>query len=376
MLTFALLQVALLAAPAADVDRDPVVVFVLSPKGVAAGVTSRIVAGLDDSLKRWTSLHAVPAERVGVSLPELRACPAATRIACWVERVTASAKSPGRGYILAVGVLPVDGRQARVSAILVDLGSSRGVEQSVVHVAGSTVDLVARLRAHLEGLVRDRLRGAFERTGHWRPSGTLVVRADLAGATIELDDRVVGVTGSAPLTLEHVPAGTHQLAVRRDGAEVVPYEVAVSVGAVTELEVEVPRVLNPVRRGLFWSGVAVALAGVVIVAASPAAADSNPAVCVLRDGADPDACPTAGGPSTGRFDGGYPAAGAEGYHRQGVPLIPLGVSLALAGATWTTAAELWGDVEDAPWWGVLLGAAVGGAAYGIGHALDRVGGPQ
>lgn len=370
-------------------ERSPMIVLVLSPKGVGSGATSKLIDGADRALRENTGLRAIPSDRAGVDAARLRACPHETRLACWIRHIdearVRSDASPA--YLLVLGVLPFPDGGDQVTALSLDVAMAKQIlsDRGATAVDAATVrgaptrlntDDVVAVDAYFSSLFDRQLRGAFERSGHWRPYGSIAVRSNRAGAVLELDGRTVGLTGEGLVQLDGVIGGDRTVVARFGDGDPVHREVVVHAGQQVEVTFEFATATSPVRKGMFWGGVATGVAGIVLLAASPAFADGRPAACIVRPGADASACPTGGGPTLSSYDGALPATSVEAVTSGGALVIPLGAALAAAGATWATAAQFWGEPDTHPWWGLVIGVGLGAAAYGIGAALDPAGAPE
>lgn len=176
-----------------------------------------------------------------------------------------------------------------------------------------------------------------------------------AGAEVELDGQSVGESCAGVLRLTGVRAGTRRLRLRgRDGS--VREEVLL-VPATGRYAVEWRDEPDPrgwLRPGALYGGLTLVAAGsAVVLSAAVAAPSSTRHLCA------------------GPADAG--CGGAE-FTRLGgtIPLAPLGLGLALAGATWL-AGVVAADGAEPEWWvlagGLVLGAGVVLAGAATGSSL-------
>lgn len=206
----------------------------------------------------------------------------------------------------------------------------------------------AELEAFIERLFEDKLSRVFERAGVKGRFGRIQLRpGEEDSAWIILDGRKIGRLDGAT-TIRNVPPGDHRLRLEEEGLESFEGEVQVPPGERVSLRpvlrAQVWEYTPLSRQVLLWTGVGVGLVGVGLAALS--FADDEAGLC-------------AGAACSDRT---FRAFG-------GVPLLPLGYSLAGAGAAWSLGSLL-GSERDVPWIELVSGLVVFGAAFGLSVALD------
>ncbi len=261
----------------------------------------------------------------------------------------------------------------KISGVLIDLteaircADAGGDDETLADCAAQHA-LVATSLGHpdADSLVREVFRPALERSGHWEPYGSIAVEIAPRDAVISLDGKPLGriddtarVEGVRPgqrkLVFEHPQSPAQEVGVEVKRGELAAVSVA--------FPVEPP--LHPARTITIWSGAAVGAIGVGLLIWAAVASANDSSVAAYCFGGDD--CPT-------RFRTFSQLTDDEGDHsglpHGGVLAIPLGYSIAGAGATFSLGALLIGDDDELPWIAWIAGAVVGGLAYGISAALN------
>jgi hypothetical protein len=234
----------------------------------------------------------------------------------------------------------------------------RAVLGSVQLRASSVDELNRRLPAALSDL-----QDVFRRLGHDRPFGSIAMRGPPTGATLSLDDRVLGAT-AGDTTVVGVRAGSRTLKLEHPEFESAAYDLRVQPSRVTTLDVALiprasasSRTLRDVTR---WTGVATVAAGIGVLAY--AATRPSPTIVCFSDCGNDGGFIGSGGPN-----GGLGPATTEG---RGVLLAPLGGALVGAGLGWSVGTLTFERRADVPWLSWLIGAGAGAAIYGVASALE------
>ncbi|HSN96972.1 MAG TPA: PEGA domain-containing protein, partial [Candidatus Nanopelagicales bacterium] len=108
--------------------------------------------------------------------------------------------------------------------------------------------------------------------------GVLVVRSPVAGATVVLDGRPIGVVPAEA----SVRAGTHTIRLARDGYEDASTTAILRAGERKEVSIPLERTRPLVARWWFWTGIGVAvvggavLTGALLTERSPSRGDIPP----------------------------------------------------------------------------------------------------
>ena len=231
----------------------------------------------------------------------------------------------------------------------------------------ATVDSPGSLRAYLTHLFEVTLRPELERSSHWRPYGTIAVRANVAGAAIRLDDRDIGETEAGTTRLEAISPGRRTIAVVHPGFQAFEKVVELQPGETKKVDAELIAVPDQVAVGariaVTWSGVAAGVAGVALVAYAVAKPKAYATCIELMEGACEGSDELA---RFGRIDPGLHSS-PNGH---GLPIAALGYSLLGMGATWSLATLLFDSDQRPPWYELAAGLVVFGATLGLSYALD------
>lgn len=247
-------------------------------------------------------------------------------------------------------------RLQREQRALLDAGAVTRPESFAVRM-GQDADL----RAGLERLLTNDLRGLLDQMGAWEQLGRIRLRANLPDAEIRLDDALVGRTRVGDVILADVaPSVLRRVSLTLPGADVVTREVEVRPGAESFLEVELSRRTGSVVRSVtLWSGVGALALGAVFSVAAAVAAPQNQGTCITLDGG----CGVAW-KRFGRSSNGAALVSTADYAGSGPALLPLGYSLGLTGAVWLTSA-LWLEEDVPAWLPLAVGAAAGALSYTV-----------
>jgi hypothetical protein len=293
-------------------------------------------------------------------------------------------------YLLVLSNVTSPGQPDRMSALMLDTDLALGLfhaadrnreawqDELEARVASAAVLLEVRrreihgpddARAFMRELVTGLLREPLQQAGHYEPYGRIEIACDVEGAAISIDGTTVGVTGEDPLVVGHVRPGTHAIEVTHAERRPFTETILVATGETAQLDARLalldssPAVIA--GRVVFWSGIALSVAGAVLVSFAIAAGDPELKTACFDEG---DGTCTGGssfttlGASTG--DDTDPVD----VNPPGVLTAPLGYSLIGAGAAFSIG-SLFED-SGVPWISLAAGLVIGGAAYGLSAALD------
>ncbi len=249
--------------------------------------------------------------------------------------------------------------QERVESAVAEQAVLTSTPRRDLAEAGAAADL-------LERLVSVDLRPALEQQGHWEPWGTIALEVDSTEPLeLALDDRTIGTTAPGLNELSNVRPGRHTIRLRNPNYADAEIAVEVARGARAELSPELvlthhePTVLRPVTE---WSGLLLVLSGAVIATFAAVRHDGKVnTVCFQGSECSHDGFTTFGY----RADAGDP----NHVNPPGVLMLPLGYSLATAGATWSLGTLIFGGPDDVPWIQWIAGVVLGAAAYGLSAGL-------
>jgi hypothetical protein len=383
-------------------ERGVLEVVLLTPFPDASLGVGRIVEHLDAMLRARTTLRAVdrardPRDLVGSNLARVvrvvRADVDPAAVAARPDRFDAATYVEAKRTTEAVLILALtvvgQGESTRIVPAVVQVAPALDALVSVQRGASSAESSEQRLqreqlalldagavvrpesfsvrvgqegdlRAGLDRLLTNDLRGLLEQMGAWEQLGRIRLRANVPGAEIRLDDALLGRTREGDVVLADVaPSVRRRVSVTLPGSDVVAREVEVRPGAEAFLEVELSRRTEGVAQSLtLWSGVGALALGAAFSAAA-AAAPQTAGTCITRDGQ----CGVAW-KRFGRSTDGAALVTTADYAGQGPALLPLGYSLGLTGAIWLSSA-LWLDDEVPAWVPLVVGVAAGALSYTV-----------
>jgi len=327
----------------------------------------RLIEVIGAEIARHAPMALVSAAELGLDPYELERCNEAGSLACWLRASQRHVEGgPGLArrtpsFILVVSVRPTKDERADVTAMLIPL--SRDRQQQVSRVSGrdeALEDAIFQESVALDGEV------VVDNLGSWRalaasfgtklagrihaPPGSVSIVASRPGLEVVLDNVDQGTLGAdGKVELRFVPIGRHSLALidPRDRFVHDPVIVDVETATVTVVDAILRERSSTVST---WGGLGLAAAGAALVVYG-LAAPRNTDICLA-------AC---GRPRFVTF-------GEGGGQRSSVMIVPLGYSLALAGATWAASPDLFDDWSTYPWLQLGLGLAVGAASYAISAA--------
>lgn len=321
------------------------------------------------ALRRLASVGAwrpITTSEAGLQLDR---CPGELRLSCtarsaqaapWFFEITRSADR----WVL--GLLDTKGAIARYEATDRSAPGAEATLEAEIR-AQDRVLVTGSPGAPIEEVIEVLLEAARPRlvaSGVWAESGTLKIRAP-AGLEVRIDGVRVANTGEDGGVVERVAAGAHRVELSDPLGRYSDPGAAVIVagGAIVEHDPGLTTGAAPMLRGAtVLGGVALGLAGASLltwVALSPTDVEVL-SVCPAEQ------CTKSGAGfrrSSELLEGGDPTA------PRGPLVAPLGYSLLGAGLTMVGGTLLIGDEWEVPWLAWLLGAAVGGAAYGLSEAF-------
>jgi hypothetical protein len=354
-------------------EQQPLVLVVNSPGQQLAGLRlSEIIELADEAAAEVSDFDIVNLD-VGSCLDPLRA----NELFLCLTEATLTSLGESTPYLMVLSIRPVP-EGDRVVTSLVDLeraqrylrdkdAESRIIDESIaVNVDPEIVASEEKLREYLHRVFADRFRIELTKSEHWRPYGTIEIRAEISNASIQLDEREVGNTMKGSTRLEGIRAGRRTVAITHPQFEKMVQVVDVRAGEIATLSpVLVPlpdRVVTYSRTAVVVLGAASSIAGVSLLAYA-AAKPKRHANCIeLEAGACEGSTEFARfGDSEGLFaspNGGGPS------------IAPLGYSLLGMGATWSLATLLFDSPDRMPWYELAAGVAVFGASLALSYALD------
>lgn len=357
--------------------RTTSVLLVSTPRGMdhAAG-SSALIRETARILEASSGLRVLSVEQSGVDLETVARCPATALLGCMVRLVAAGPTPPA--FLFVLSAHPIRSGKMRLSLLAIDVPSSlaliaRGGDadqlEDAIFASGASgepeeldPDRIEDLRSFLASQLDGRLRAALERRDEWAPFGAIELDGAWAGAPLNLDGRVLGVTTGETIRLEDLRPGARRIVV---GAGDDTFEVTVAVERGRNTRVLVERTSRRSTSLVSWAGLGVATAGVVL--ASIAAVTTTGQLesrCLLRSATTEPSCAAVGFATT-RFDtSAAPAVDARALNPPGVALVPLGVSLVVAGGVTALGPQLF-DHDLTPVISTVAGVALGVAAYGL-----------
>jgi hypothetical protein len=293
-------------------------------------------------------------------------------------------------YLLVLSNVTSSDRPDRMSALMIDTDLALGLfhaadrrrdawqDELEARVASAAVLLEVRrkeisgpeqARAFMRELVTELLRKPLEEAGHYEPYGRIEIACEVEGAAISIDGTTVGVSGSEPLLVGHVRPGTHVVDVTHQARRPFNGTIVVETGATAKVEAELalletsPAVIA--GRVVFWSGIALSVAGAVLVTFAIATQDRDLKTGCFDEG--DGAC--MGGSSFTTLGGSNgDDAAPEDVNPSGVLTAPLGYSLIGTGAAFSIGSLF--EESAVPWISLVAGLVIGGTAYGLSAALD------
>ena len=372
-------------------QRTPAAIVVLTPFGASSAVgTSRLVAAMARVLERRTDLRGQSPEQLGLDLDALSACPARRQLTCWSETVRSTAQGPGQSpaFIFGLAVRPLGDGRDRVTVTMLDVALAKrlrtsvdeDIEAELFRATPRSRPIVVSNRndssliSALEGLVSTHFESALTAAGRWNPFGSIEVSSPCEGCEVIVDGRLIGISRTGPLRITELRAGEHALQLRQSDTTILSCRTLSAVGQRVRVPAEACRARVPAtdsassRPWFRYGGLASSAAGIALVAVGAVQASSAPnGICVLPSSASTNDCRELGAPGLNLTTDGGLTDRREDINPSGVPTVAIGAGLIGMGATMAAGSWLW---DEWPWWGQLLvGAAVGGAAVGIGTAI-------
>ena len=333
--------------------REPFGFILVSPTSSVVGLSvTDVIAEFARGLERDTSFR-VQSEDARAAMS---ACSGA--LDCLVDRF----QSAGIRFFAVLSHVATADQASRLSSTLVDgvrysSDSSAGVTRTRVRTVASRGEATS----YLNNLVALQFQSALDEAGRWQAPGRVEVSALQKGSAVLVDGEVVATTGALPVRLFGLSPGPHRVGLSHP--DYLDAERAVEV--VSNQPVEVTLSSFPwsgARPALFWTGSAVAVAGVAVAiyGVVQGVTNDSQAICLVPAGSAEPRCSSQSVFTT--VDG-------AGARRGKLLTAPLGYSLLAAGLGPALASVI-SDSEWAPWIGLAVGVAAGGLAYGISAALD------
>lgn len=350
----------------------------------ASGARGRLTCLVEESSDAWNRLRKSKEGLAGRHWSELR---------------NALRASPAHArYVLVLSASRLD-RGDRMAALVIDIEAAlefvhrirregpptpeqfAEVEEKISQHAVIARPPPAEVRSadeterYVDRLVERDLRDAFEKAGHWRPFGTVIVEVAKSDPfQVDMDGESLGATSGGGVKLIDVRPGDRTISLKN--ADYEDYETTVTVETGKPAHVRANPIKKPsavatyVRPVVIWSGVAAAAAGVGLVVASLVKTSELRDGCV-RAASAPD-CERS--PEFLRFGASASPDPFGNPNGDSAPIAPLGYSLIGLGATWIGGPLLIGAKDRIPWIDAIVGAVVFGAAFGISIAADGTSG--
>jgi hypothetical protein len=373
--------VLLAATPEVHLDEPlPLSLLLSTPTGEVAAInTSEILRILDELFTEHTDLR--PAMLDAALMGECRG-----RLVCLSIKSRAREDAPNTRYLLVVSNVTAPDQPDRMSALLVDTDEAIRLYDDADRTSDHWEDeLEARVataavlgevrrkelrspeeaRAFMRELVTEILRGPLEATGHYEPYGSIRISSNVEGAAVAIDGNTVGVTGEQPILVARVRPGAHMIELQHREHRAFSESVDVVRGERTEVAADL-LLLDAGVSGLpgkivFWSGIALSVAGAALIAVAIATQDRD-----LTTGCWEPGCGGSSFTALGRSTAGD--AEPEEVNPSGVLTAPLGYSLLGTGATFSIGSLF--ERSSVPWISLIAGVVIGGTAYGLSAALD------
>ncbi|MCK6551407.1 hypothetical protein L6R52_36565 [Myxococcota bacterium] len=371
-----------LAAPAAvHADaRTPSILIVTTPRGLAhAADSSALILETARVIEARSGLRVLSIEQSGVDVAELERCPPTTLLGCMIRAVGASTSTPP-AFLFVLSARATSSGRARLSLLTLDVRESldelaklaRGADAEEVEDAifasaasGEPRELDPAdedaLRDFLDGQLDTAVRAPLERRDEWAPFGRITLAGTWAGASIAIDDRVVGVTDDGATELDDVRPGVRRLQLD-DGAETVHLVLRVERGAVARATVQ--RADRSTNTALAWAGAGLAIAGAVVVGVAAATTAGELDSRCLTRAPIAAACDAPGFATFGFDPSSGPTTDVNAVNPPGLRVVPLGLGLITTGGAFVVGPRLL-DGEVGAWISVITGVALGALTYGV-----------
>lgn len=377
--------VGLIAAAVTSVTPVYLPLELLRPAGEAWDVRARQTVELVERVIQPRT-GAVPRSfaQLGTPAEKVQLCRAQARLECWVAAastaVQVSRDAEIASHFVLVRLLPSGGpEQVRILIWLVDRQAATALSAIASDQREAWLLSRATVRRRLNVTWGDgALERAFERLwdersslmrrrGEWRPNGRLQLKSDwLPPFQIRIDDSFVATATASQLTLQQIEAGERRIeltAVDRRAARTV----TIGMDQTTVLHIDASEAAglsdDDDRPALLWSGLGVAAAGASVLIAGLVMPTETQLVQLCSDGANCSESPRFARSSD------YFTARQSADDGRGPLVVPLGYSMLITGTAWALTAALT-DEKRVPWWAVVIGGVLGGAAYGISEAAQ------
>ncbi|MEM7678613.1 MAG: hypothetical protein AAF449_21740 [Myxococcota bacterium] len=343
-----------------------------------AQIMRRVVQPRTTAVPRSFDELGTPADRVAL-------CRSQAQLACWAAAaasvVQATRNAQIASHFVLVRLVPGGGpTQVRVLVWLVDriaAARSRTID-SEQREAWLLSRATVRRRIDVSdwddgGLERalqrlwDERKPVLQQRGEWRPNGKVHLKSTWVPPFRVRTDEGLAITATASQVLLH-DVGVGDRRVELDAVDRrVARTVTVDMGRTTVLHLNESHTSSArdggERRSLLWTGIGVAAVG-ASVAIGGLAIPVDAQVIRLCGGDD------CASPSRFARSSDYFSAREENDGGRGPLVVPLGYSLLITGTAWALTAALTDEGEDVPWWAVVIGGVLGGAAYGISEVAN------
>lgn len=350
---------------------DPVSLLLVTPTGESGRVSrSEAIRAVSASLAAHSRLSPVLSDPIVNE--DCRG-----RLACIVRVLRSSRSEVEAQWLLVVTQITLEGEPDRVSLTLVNISRAtpliEGLDEAEAEVRideaslrkpPSAVTDIGSFRELLDRAFRVDFRGAWLRSGHGPPRGSILLVGTPSGALVHVDERLVGTTSSDPSTrLERVARGVHRIRVSAYGTTTFETEVSVPERGSAEVQMP-PQGSRGLRSGWIVGGGLLAAAGAGFLIGA-AATDAQ-----IRTACFSESPGCVGGASFVGFDYAPGASRPSDVDGGEVGMAPIGLGLGLAGMGIVLGALL-EDGRDPPWWSAIAATAAGVAVFGAAVALDQ-----
>jgi hypothetical protein len=228
---------------------------------------------------------------------------------------------------------------------------------------------------YLRELFLETFRPYFEQSGNWEPFGEIELQVAESGLVIEIDNNTIGQTKAGRTVIGQVRPGERTVRLTLPGYLPAQSQVKVEAQKRSVLAMHVDKLPNEVakaaNKALLWGGVAVAVVGAAITgyALKEALSPGQRVICLHPEGST-EGCGSAEFVRFGAKSKDDPPSLTVNPNGRGLPIAPLGYSLALAGTAWFMSSALFAEDDSLPIVEFVAGAATFLAAFILSIELN------
>jgi TolB-like protein len=220
----AVLGLAFAAAPAARAESHRVAIAVLNfdDRGAGPNLTSNVASLVSNELSRFPVLQVISSHDIGslISVEAQRQLLGCGDASC----LTNLSAALGTEYIVSGNVGKV-GATYLITLQLIRQSNATVEDREELHTDGSLESLIHQIQETARRLIRPILKAR---------RGSLLLTANVEGASVSVDDKLVG---STPLNRLEVTWGPHTIRVERNGFIAVAKDIDVDSDATSVLDV-------------------------------------------------------------------------------------------------------------------------------------------